>query len=43
MRLKHALAAALMAAAILLPARAARAQAHAWAVSGLAGYGQFSE
>ena len=43
MRLKHALAAALMAAAILLPARAARAEAHAWAVSGLAGYGQFSE
>jgi outer membrane protein OmpA-like peptidoglycan-associated protein len=43
MRLKHAFAAALMAAAILLPARAARAEAHAWAVSGLAGYGQFSE
>ena len=43
MRLKHALAAALLAAAILLPARAARAEAHAWAVSGLAGYGQFSE
>jgi len=43
MRLKHAFAAALMAAAILLPARAARAEAHAWAVSGLAGYGQFSD
>ena len=43
MRLKHAFAAALIAAAILLPARAARAEAHAWAVSGLAGYGQFSD
>src|SRR5215471_9436937 len=42
MRLKHALAATLMAAAILLPVRSARAEAHAWAVSGLAGYGQFS-
>ena len=42
MRLKHALAATLMAAAILLPVRSARAEAHAWALSGLAGYGQFS-
>jgi hypothetical protein len=31
------------AATFLLPVRAARAEAHAWAVSGLAGYGQFSE
>src|SRR5438045_1184637 len=43
MRLKHALVAALAAAALLMPARSARAEAHAWAVSGLAGYGQFSE
>jgi outer membrane protein OmpA-like peptidoglycan-associated protein len=43
MRLKHALAALLTAAAILLPVRAAHAEAHAWAVSGLAGYGQFSD
>ena len=42
MRLKHAFAAALMAAAILVPVRAAHAEAHAWAVTGLAGYGQFS-
>ena len=42
MRLKHALAATLMAAAILLPVRSAHAEAHAWALSGLAGYGQFS-
>ena len=42
MRLKHALAALLTAAAILLPVRA-HAEAHAWAVSGLAGYGQFSD
>jgi outer membrane protein OmpA-like peptidoglycan-associated protein len=40
--LKHAVAAALVAAAILLPVRSAHAEAHAWAVSGLAGYGQFS-
>jgi outer membrane protein OmpA-like peptidoglycan-associated protein len=31
-----------MAATLLLPVRPARAEAHAWAVSGLAGYGQFS-
>src|SRR5262245_38137290 len=43
MRLKHAAVAALMAATLLLPARAARAEAHAWALSGLAGYGQFSD
>ena len=42
MRLKHALVAAVLAATFLLPARPARAEAHAWAVSGLAGYGQFS-
>ena len=42
MRLKHAVAAALLTAAILLPVRSAHAEAHAWAVSGLAGYGQFS-
>ena len=43
MRLKHAVVAALMAAALFLPVRAARAEAHAWAVTGLAGYGQFSD
>jgi outer membrane protein OmpA-like peptidoglycan-associated protein len=43
MRLKHALAALLTAAALFLPVRAAHAEAHAWAVSGLAGYGQFSD
>jgi outer membrane protein OmpA-like peptidoglycan-associated protein len=43
MRLKHAVVAALTAAALLSPARSARAEAHAWAVSGLAGYGQFSD
>src|SRR5262245_15178212 len=43
MRLKHALVAAALAAIVLAPARPARAEAHAWAISGLGGYGQFSD
>src|SRR4029077_2141587 len=43
MRLKHALVVAALAATILAPARSARAEAHAWVITGLGGYSQFSD